>query len=227
MGIDVAFYHYLGVGGDFEGDCAARDEIDAAAVEEAGEEEFFDAGGEWGGGGVGEDGFAAEDDGEGHFFVAFLIEAEMACAVVVDVPVHGAFSGCELLDAIHADVAVAGFGVFGEDSAEGDVAAGAALGDFGTGSGVEDLAAIEIAVEGPALDEGEAIEVGFVAFEDDLLADAGADGFWGEGAELEEVGQLLHFLHEGGGDFGLDESLDALGEFGEGFGSEGLVNAPV
>jgi hypothetical protein len=150
----------------------------------------------------------------------------MASAVVVHMPVHGAFAGGELLDAVHADVSVAGLGVLSEDSAEGDVSAGAARGGRG-GGGVEDLAGVEISVERPALDQRKAIEIGLVAFENDLLANSVAHGFWGEAAELEEVGELLHFFKQCRRDFGFDECLDAIGELGEGVGAEGLVDAPV
>jgi hypothetical protein len=131
-----------------------------------------------------------------------------------------------LLDAVHADVSVTGLGVLGEDSTEGDVAAGAARGGL-CGGGVEDLAGVEIAIEGPALDDGKFVEIGFIALEDDLLADAGADGFWGEAAELEEVGELLHFFHQRCWDFWFYQCLDAVGQVGEGLRAEGVVDAPV
>ena len=101
----------------------ALDEFDAVAVEEAGKEKLLNPRRQWRRGGVGEDRFAAEDDGQRHFFAAGLIHAEMAGAVVVHVPVHGGFARAENLDAVHADVAVAGDGVAGVDAAEGDVAA--------------------------------------------------------------------------------------------------------
>ncbi len=66
VGADEAFDDHLGVGGDPEGDGFGPAEFDALAVEKAGYEEFGDARGERAGGGVGQDGWASECDGDGH-----------------------------------------------------------------------------------------------------------------------------------------------------------------
>ena len=207
-GIDVAFDDDFAVGGDFEGDGFAGDEIEPAAHEEAGEHVFVDAGGKGCGGGVGKDGFAAEGDGEGAFFTAGGPGAEVAGSVVVRVPVHGGGFGAEELDAVHAEVSGAGVGMFGDDLAEGDVLA---------------------AVFGPALDEGEFGEVSRVG-EDDFLTEGAAAGgadFRHVGADFQEVDAFFDFIEKAGGDFRAGELGDFLGEVVEGIAAEGHVHAFV
>ena len=103
-------------------------------------------------------------------------------------PVHAGGLAVVDLHAIHADVALAGAGVAGVDAGQGDEAA---------------------AVVGPALEDGEVVEVEVVA-EDDFLAGGvfGADGF-GEGAgECAELGQHLELVEEAlGGGFMLRRPL--------------------
>ena len=110
--IDKAFDDDLCIGGNFQIDRAAFDQRQARAVEEPGEEKFFNARRQRGGGRIREDRFPAEDDRQRHFFVTRFIEAEMPRAVMVHVPVHRAFARTEELNAIHADVSIAGLGVF-------------------------------------------------------------------------------------------------------------------
>ena len=189
--IDVSFDDDLGVGGDFEVDRLAPDQLDAAAVEEAGEEQFADAGRQRGGGGVGQDALAAEDDRERHVLAAVLSSdrkwrAPSWCMCQCMAMWRGPKSCTRYMPMLRTAGAgvVAVVGVDGVDAAEGDVAAavfarssrrrGRAPRDVVVGiGGVADGG--EIAVERPAADERQAGEVDLVAGEDDFLADAGAD----------------------------------------------------
>ena len=216
---------------------------DATLVEEAGEEEFADAGREWGGGGVGEDALAAEGDGDGHLLAFGFPRAPVARAVVVDVPVHRGSLPAEELDAVHADVVAWGLGVVrvvgvdGVDAGEGDVAAAEVGVPLGTGAEAGDVVVDvggvadggEVAVEGPAAEDREGGEVGGVTGEDDLLAGAAA-GF-SFGGDFKEGEELLGFgeeVAEAGRRFGLDERADLRGEGLETVGTtEGHLGAAV
>ena len=209
-GVDVAFDDDFRVGGDFEGDGFAGDELDAAAVEEASEEVLFDAGGEGRGGGIGQAGLAAQDDGEGHLFTALLIGAEMPGTVMMHVPVHGGEALAEDLDAIHPDISATFFRVASVNAGEGDVAAGAA----GVGAGGElfsevgvELSGGGVPVERPALNDRKAGEIGGVTFENNLLAKAGANDLRTDGGELHQLRQLLHLGDDAGRDFRLEQRL--------------------
>ncbi len=99
----------------------------------------------------------------------------VAGAVVVRVPVHGGHLWAEDLDAVHAKVAGVGFGMLGDDLAEGDVFA---------------------AVFGPALDDGEFVEIGGVGV-NDFLADgaaAVAAHLRHVAADFQEVDSLFDFV---------------------------------
>ena len=63
---DEALDDDVGVGGDPERDGLGTGEADGPACEEAGHQEFGDAGRERGGRGIGQDGLSAEGDGDGH-----------------------------------------------------------------------------------------------------------------------------------------------------------------
>src|SRR5204863_3266822 len=99
--------------------------------------------------------------------------------------VHGHGPRAEELGAVHADVAAGGIGIAqvvgvdGVDAAEGDVPAAEAGEEVGIGADagdrVVDVGGVadggEVAVEGPALDDGKASQVNLAAGEGDLLAD--------------------------------------------------------
>jgi hypothetical protein len=129
--IDVALDDDFRIRWHLHVDRAALHELDPAAVEEAGEQQLFDARRQGGGGGVGHHALAAERDREGHLLAELLVLAEVTGAVVVQVPVHGGESGAEELHAVHADVSLVCFGVARVDASERDVAAGAGLGTRG------------------------------------------------------------------------------------------------
>ena len=178
--------------------CGARDQIDAAALEKAGEKRLVDARRQGAGRRVGQHRRPAEGDGDGHALAALLVEAEVAGAVVVHVPMHGGQPRLEELHAIHADVAVAGVGVLCEHRAERDVPA---------------------AVVGPAFERRQQKQVGVVGV-DDLLADAALHDLRRQAAELGQFGQLFQLLHERGGNLGLENRRHTLGDRVEAVGAE-------
>ncbi len=150
---------------------------------------------------------------------------------MVHVPVHGESVLAEELQAVHADVVGLGFGfvsivgVDGVDACEGDESplvcrVPGFIVDVGmpeVGHRIVDAwwvpHCFEIAIEGPALEDGECREVDVVAGVDDLLAWGGLAGSFG--GDLEQGEELLGFV-EGFGDragrFGLDELGDGVGD---------------
>ena len=120
--VNVAFDDEVGVGGDFEIVRLALHEFDGFLAEVTGEEEFIEAIGQRRGGGEGEDGIAAEENGDGHARAGFVIAAAVARADFLELPVHAGGAVVVNLHAIHADVALAGVGVFGDDAGERDEA---------------------------------------------------------------------------------------------------------
>ena len=87
-------------------------------------------------------------------------------------PVHAGGLAVVDLHAVHAEVALAGFGVARGDAGEGDEAA---------------------AVLRPGLEDGEFQDVDFVAAQDDFFAGGffGVDGFGEEAADFGEHGEEL------------------------------------
>jgi hypothetical protein len=71
---DVAFEDVLGVGGDFEVDGLALDQLDGLAAEEAGDEVLLDLGRRGDDGGEGGRGIGADGDGDLHAAFADLGE---------------------------------------------------------------------------------------------------------------------------------------------------------
>ncbi len=151
----------------------------------------------------------------------------MPRAVVVHVPVHRAFARAEELHAIHADVSVAGLGVFRVNAGEGDVAPGAAFGDLRARIGIEDLPAAEISIQRPALNNRQPCQVGSVPFEHHLLANSASHGLGRITSHLDQIRQLLHFLHQRGRNFRLHQLLHALRQRIEIFCPQRLVDPPV
>ena len=121
--VNVAFDDEVGVGGDFEIVGLALDEFDGFLAEITGEEKFVEAVGQRRGCGEREHGIAAEKNGDGHARAGFVVAAAVARADFLELPVHAGGAVIVNLDAIHADVALAGVGVFGDDAREGDEAA--------------------------------------------------------------------------------------------------------
>ncbi len=122
-GIHVAFDNEVGVGGNFEIVGFALDEFDGFFAEITGEEKFVEAVGQRRSGGEGEHGIAAQKNGHGHARAGFVVPASVARADFLELPVHAEGALVVNLEAIHADVAFAGVGVFGDDAREGDEAA--------------------------------------------------------------------------------------------------------
>ena len=112
------------------------------------------------------------------------------------------------LHAVHADVALAGFGVAGDDAGQGDEAA---------------------AVLRPGFEDGEVEEIDVFAAVDDLLAGGvfGGDDFGEEAADLGERGQELQLVHEAGWGLGLEQGADAVGDGVERVGFERELHAAL
>ena len=132
--VNVAFDDEVGIRRDFQVVGLALDEFDGFFAEVTGEEEFVEAVGQWRGGGEGEHGIAAEKNGDGHARTGFVVAAAVSRANFLKLPVHAGGAVVVDLDAIHADVALAGVGIFGDDAGERDEAS---------------------AIEGPAFEDGE------------------------------------------------------------------------
>ena len=91
-----------------------------AAAKETGEQAFVGAGRQWRRGHVRVDRIAAQADGQGHPRAGLLVQEKMLAAVVVWMPVHGRRIAAQKLLPIHADIAIAGLGVPGEDLSKSD-----------------------------------------------------------------------------------------------------------
>ena len=132
--------------------------------------------------------------------------AELLGGVLLALPVHAGGLLVVDLHAVHADVALAGFGVPGDDAGEGDEGA---------------------AVLGPGGEDGEFGEVYGFTDMDDLLASGFAlvDDFGEEAADLGEGGEEFEFVEEAGGCGGVEEGADAAGYVVEGGDIEGELHA--
>ncbi len=108
-------------------------------------------------------------------------------------PVHAGGALVIDLHPIHADVALAGFGVARDDAGQCDEAAG---------------------VFRPAFQDGKPVERKVVAT-DDFFAGAGGDGLGKEFAHLGEHGQHFYFVEEALRGFDVHEGADAVGDFVE------------
>jgi hypothetical protein len=122
-------------------------------------------------------------------------------------PVHAGGLAVVDLHPIHADVALAGARVAGDDAGEGDEAA---------------------AVVGPALEDGKVVEVEVVAANDFLAGGVfGADGF-GEGAgEFAELREHFELVEEAFGGFEVEQAGDAVGDVVEIINAESQGHAPL
>lgn len=138
-GVYIALDDDVGIGWHFQVDGFAFYEVDRFPSEVAGEKEFVQAVGQGGGGAEGEDGVAAEDDGDGHAGVGFVVAASVASGDFLELPVHAGGLVIVDLHSVHADIPFAGVRIAGDDAGEGDEPA---------------------AVEGPALEDGKIGEGG-------------------------------------------------------------------
>ena len=133
--IHVTFDDEVGIGGNFEVVGFAFHQFDGFLAQVTGEEKFIEAIGQRRGGGEGEaSGSPPRKIADGHARAGFVVTAAVARADFLELPVHAGGAVVVNLDAIHADVALAGVGVFGDDAGQGDEAA---------------------AVERPAFEDGE------------------------------------------------------------------------
>ncbi len=131
-----------------------------------------------------------------------------SAATLLALPVHAGGLAVVYLHAVHAEVALAGFGVARGDAGEGDEAA---------------------AVLRPGLEDGKFQEVDIVAVADDFLAGslARVDDFGKEAADFGEHGEQLELVHHAGGGDGVEESVDALGDVVEGVDFERETHAAL
>ena len=118
-------------------------------------------------------------------------------------PVGAGGGGVVDLQAIHADVALAGLGVASDDAGESDEASG---------------------VLRPALQDGE-VEQGEVVALDDFLAGAGGNGLGEKLSGFGEEWEHFEFVEEALRGFEVHEDADAVGEFIEGVHAEGQLHA--
>ncbi|MDB6018182.1 MAG: hypothetical protein JWR19_2671 [Pedosphaera sp.] len=224
LGVDVAFDDEVGISRDFEVVGLAFDEFDGFFAEVTGEEKFVEAIGQGRGGAEGVNGVAAEEDGDGHALAGFVIAATVAGGDFLELPVHAGGVVVVNLDAIHAEVAVAGVGVAGDDARESDE---------------------PTAIEGPTLLDGEIQERGQegggraqggvnircgwpwvgaggrgIELVDDILAGAGLDGFGFGVAEVEGSAEEFEGLAKAGGRFGFHEGAKFGGELVHGGDAE-------
>ncbi len=240
--LDVALEDDFGVGGDFEIDGFALDDLDGLAAQEAGDHELFDFRRRGDDGGKG--GCRIGADGDGDFEPrAFQVAerdlrqaadgavgdrrlrrrrtrpwrrrcaaarrrpAESAAAALrrafaivlggnfLPLPVHAGGLAVVDLHAIHADVALAGARVARVHAGQRDEAA---------------------AIVGPALEDGECVEIEVFA-ENDFFAGRvfGADGFGKGAGERAELRQHFELVEEAFGSFDVHQASDALGDFVE------------
>ena len=127
--------------------------------------------------------------------------AEVFGGVFLALPVHAGGLGVVDLHAVHADVALAGFGITRDDARESDEWA---------------------AVLRPGFEDGKVEEVDVLTPMDHLFAGSvlGGDDFGEVVSYLSEHGEHLHLVHEGGGGLLLEECADAIGDGIEGVGFE-------
>src|SRR6202050_1772440 len=186
---DIAFEDDFGVGGDFEVNCFAGDQVNRVFAQEAGEHELVQIGrnGENAcerGGGVGADGYSYFESAFGIFRAAAAV---MIGAVFLSLPVHASGTGVVNLHAVAADVAFTVFRILGDDHGPGDVAT---------------------AVLRPAFEDRESVERGVVG-EHSSLAGSIADGFREEGADLGKLGEHLYLFEQALRGLQVEEGTDA------------------
>ncbi len=190
VGVNVAFDDEFAVSGYFDVHGFAFDGLDTFAAEESSEQDFINSGGEGGDGSEVIDRVSAEANGD---FDALLLGTSvfhMTHSGFVHLPVHAAGVFAVELDTVHANVALAGVGVVGENEGEGDEGA---------------------TVFGPAGEDGKFGEVDVVTLEDDFLAEGVFDWFGRSVFEFEEFREGFEGFGGAVGDFWFEEGGDAFG----------------
>ena len=122
LGVDVAFDDEVGVGGNFEVVSLALHQLHGFFSQVASEQKLIETIGQRCGGSEGKHRVAADENADGHPLALFVITTSVARGDFLQLPVHAGGFVVVNLDTIHADVAFAGVGVFGDDTGERDEA---------------------------------------------------------------------------------------------------------
>ena len=149
--LHVPLEHELRMSRHLQVDRVAPHQLHCLAPQETGEEHLVDRPRQRRRGGVGQSGVGA--DGHRHFHAPRRAGVVLG-AILVQVPVHAGGVLVEHLQPVHAHVARTGPRMPGEDQGQGDVAA---------------------RVQGPALEDGERLQIDLVAGEHHLLAGTALD----------------------------------------------------
>ena len=201
--VHVAFEDELGVGRHLQVDRAALHQIYRFAAQKAGEEHLVQHAGQRRRGRVGDGRVGA--DGHRHLQPP-TGRAVVLGGVLVEMPMHARGLLVVDLETVHAHVAPTRLGVAGEDQRQGDVAAG---------------------VEGPALEDGQGLEVDPVAGEHHLLARPLLHYPGLQSRQVLEPRQRLQLLPRAVGKIGGDERLHATGQLIIGTHAQGRTHALV
>ena len=163
-----------------------------------------------GGGGSGAAGGKGQEVDGGGLAVGGGAEAvaELLGGVLLALPVHAGGVAVVDLHAVHADVALAGFLVLGDDAGESDEGA---------------------SVLRPGGKDGQLAEVDGIAFQDDLFAGGvgAVDDLGEEAADFGEGGQELQFVHEADGRGWGEQRSDAVGDLIKRVGVVGQLHAAL
>ena len=119
-GMDESLDDEVNVGGHFERNGFAGDEVYWALSDESCEEDFVETVWERCGCGESVGGVSTEGYRNGHGFAALVVPFSVARSHFMNLPMHPSFRGRKNLHTIHAEVFVAGIGVLGVDAGEGD-----------------------------------------------------------------------------------------------------------
>ena len=121
VGRNVAFENDLGVGGNLKVDGLAFDHLDGFMSEETRKNHLVHIARQGSSRRVSQERISADRDGGFDFrLTERLSVAKILRAVLMNVPMHAGGGGVEFLKAIHADVALAGSGIFGDDERQCD-----------------------------------------------------------------------------------------------------------
>jgi hypothetical protein len=233
LGVDVAFDDKVRIGRNHEVVGLTFDEFDRFFAEVTGEEEFVEAVRERRGCAESKHGVATDEDGDGHALAGFVIAASVTGGDFLELPVHAGGLGIVNLDAVHADVAIAGVGVLGDDAGESDETAAVVGPAFQNGQVEEGRGCCVLRVACPGLGDRWSIRPGFgaggggIEAVDDVLARAGADGFGLGVAEVEGGAEEFQGFAQAGGGLGLHESAEFGGGGIDGFGADAHGHATM
>ncbi len=168
--LQIALQDHLRVRRDLQRDGHAVDHLDPLAAEETGEQVLVDVAGQWGARGVADHRVGADRDRHRQTLPQPLGDRVVRGRVLVDLPVHAERVPRMLLQAVEAQVALAGLRVLG----------------VGQPEVVEDPA-----VTGPDLQAGQPAQVHLVTLEHDLLAGRGLHLPRRDRLELQHLGDAL------------------------------------